>query len=102
MRALFRLPRRFSGGLGFGARLILTLTLTLVISGAFQYWFTAREFHSYLMEEAGARAQADTILVEQAFDADLSSNRRLDIINQRLSAINKREGVQYVVLIDRF
>lgn len=109
MRACARLVDAFLGatrlrgkGLSFGARLFLTLSLTLVITGGFQFWFTTREFRSYLIEEASARAQADTILVEQAFDSETNTAQRIQVINERLSAIGHRQGVTYVVLIDRF
>jgi diguanylate cyclase (GGDEF)-like protein len=102
VRAVLGLSRLRGEGLSFGMRLFLTLSLTLVITGAFQFWFTSGEFRSYLIDEASARAQADTILVEQAFDSETSTSQRIHVINERLSAISHRQGVTYVVLIDRF
>jgi diguanylate cyclase (GGDEF)-like protein len=89
-------------GPSFGARLLLTLTLTLFVTGAFQYTLISRQFHDYLLDEAAARARSDTILVQQAFDSEANTTQRIQVINQRLTAISKRSGVRYVVLVDRF
>lgn len=87
---------------GFGLRLFMTLVLTLCATGAFQYITASRDTRQRLLDEASLRAEADTVLVQQAFDSETNVSQRTDLINKRLQVIGKRSGVKSVLLVDRF
>lgn len=88
--------------LGFEFRLLLTLVLTLVVVAAFQFLWTSRDIETRLLKEATFRGRQDVVFIQEAFNSGDDNAARLREMNNRLTAIDNRAGVRYVLLVDRF
>jgi diguanylate cyclase (GGDEF)-like protein len=91
-----------SSRFGFELKLLTTLALTLVVVGGIQYALTVRDTKHRLLDEAIFRAQSDVVFVQQAFASGENHDERVAQMNDRLAAISGRDGIRYVLLVDRF
>lgn len=87
---------------GFELRLLMTLVLTLVVVGTFQYIVASRDAQTRLLDEATFRAQSDVVFIQEAFESGQDNETRVQEMNDRLKAIAGRPDIRYVLLVDHY